>query len=62
MEIQILFKQHYAKMYRVARSFLYDEQESEDIVSDIFEHLLQRHVALLPGTEEAYLMKCVRNR
>ena len=28
-EIQRLFKQHYAKMYRVARTMLYDEQESE---------------------------------
>lgn len=62
MEIHILFKQHYAKMYRAARSLLYDGQESEDVVSDIFEDLLQRHVSLQPGTEEAYLMKCVRNR
>lgn len=39
-EIQRVFMQHYAKMYRVARSILYDEQESEDVVSDIFESLL----------------------
>ena len=36
---QRLFKQHYAKMYRMARTILYDEQESEDVVSDIFEVL-----------------------
>ena len=33
--IQRLFKQHYAKMLRVARTILYDEQESKDVVSDI---------------------------
>ena len=32
-----VFKQHYAKMLRVARTILYDEQESKDVVSDIFE-------------------------
>ena len=37
--IQRLFKQHYAKMLRVARTILYDEQESKDVVSDIFEGL-----------------------
>ena len=30
--------QHYAKMYRVARSILYDEQESKDVISDIFDY------------------------
>ena len=39
--IQRLFKQHYAKMLRVARTILYDEQESKDVVSDIFEGLLR---------------------
>jgi len=54
--------QHYAKMYRVARTILYDEQESEDVVSDIFENLLQRQTALMPETEEHYLLTSVRNR
>ncbi|MBQ5548394.1 MAG: hypothetical protein IIT33_06115 [Prevotella sp.] len=39
-DVQRLFKQHYAKMLRVARTILYDEQESKDVVSDIFEGLL----------------------
>ena len=60
--IQQLFEQHYAKMYRVARTLLYDEQESEDVVCDIFEQLLQGKVMLLPGTEERYLLTSVRNR
>ena len=54
--------QHYAKMYRVARTILYDEQESEDVVSDIFEHLLHKQTVLIPDTEEHYLLTSVRNQ
>ena len=61
-EIQRLFMQHYAKMYRVARTLLYDEQESEDVVSDIFESLLRGHTVLVSGTEERYLLTSVRNQ
>ena len=59
--IQRLFKQHYAKMYRVARTILYDEQESEDVVSDIFENLFRGQTVLMPDTEERYLLTSVRN-
>ena len=61
-EIQRLFKQHYAQMYRVARTIPYDEQESEDVVSDIFENLLRGQTVLIPGTEERYLLTSVRNQ
>ena len=61
-ECQRLFMQHYAKMYRVARTILYDEQESEDVVSDIFEHLLHKQTTLIPDTEEQYLLTSVRNQ
>ena len=60
--IQRLFKQHYAKMYRGARTILYDEQESEDVVSDIFESLLRRQIVLTADTEECYLLTSVRNQ
>ena len=60
--IERLFKQHYAKMQQVARTLLYDEQESEDVVSDIFESLLNGQTVLLPDTEERYLLTAVRNR
>ncbi len=62
MEIQRLFQQHYAKMLRVARTFLYDEQESQDVVSDIFAHLLRGQTVLQAGTEEGYLLTSVRNQ
>ena len=61
-EVQRLFVQHYARMFRVARSILFDEQESEDVCSDIFESLLHSGLVLLPGTEEQYLLTSVRNR
>ena len=60
--VRRLFMQHYAGMQRVARSLLGDTQESEDIVSDIFEALLCGQTILVPGTEERYLMTSVRNR
>lgn len=60
--IQQLFRQHYAKMYRVAYSILFDEQESKDIVSDVFAGLLQGSIMLLPDTVEHYLLTSVRNQ
>ena len=54
--------QHYGKMQRVARTLLYDEKESEDVCSDVFESLLRADMLLEPGTEERYLMTSVRNR
>lgn len=62
MDIQRLFKQHYGKMLRVARTILYDEQESKDVVSDIFEGLLRGQTVLTPDTEERYLLTSVRNQ
>lgn len=61
-ETQQLFKQYYAKMYRVARTILYDEQESKDVVSDVFESLLSEGMALMPETTEHYLLTSVRNQ
>lgn len=60
--VKRLFMQHYARMQRVARTLLYDVQESEDVCQDIFESLLRGETVLVPGTEETYLMTSVRNR
>ena len=60
--VRRLFMQHYARMQRVARTLLYDVQESEDVCQDIFESLLRGETVLVPGTEEHYLMTSVRNR
>ena len=61
-EVQQLFLQHYAKMLRTARSILYDEQDSKDVVSDIFANLLYSRAVLLPATAEHYLLTSVRNQ
>lgn len=60
--VKRLFMQHYVKMQRVARTLLYDEKESEDVCSDVFESLLRADMLLEPETEEHYLMTSVRNR
>lgn len=61
-EIHRLFIRYYERMNRVARSILCDEQESEDVISDIFEYLLNHNVVLIPDTEERYLLTSVRNQ
>ena len=60
-KISVLFRLYYGKMYGMAVSILYDEQESKDVVSDIFERLLASDVVLLPDTQEHYLLTSVRN-
>ena len=60
-EISTLFRQYYGRMYGMAVSILYDEQESKDVVSDIFERLLESDTVLLPDTVEHYLLTSVRN-
>lgn len=60
-EISTLFRLYYGRMYGMAVSILYDEQESKDVVSDIFERLLESDTVLLPDTVEHYLLTSVRN-
>ena len=61
-EIQNLFKAHYTQMYRLAATILYDEDESKDVVSDVFVRLLDKDIALRQDTAEAYLMQATRNQ
>lgn len=61
-EIQNLFKAHYTKMYRLAMTILYDEDESRDAVSEVFIRLLTSDAALRQDTAEAYLMTATRNQ
>ena len=49
-------------MYRLAKTMLYDPQESKDVVSDIFARLLRDGVTLKEEKTEGYLMTAVRNR
>lgn len=58
-DIGLLFRTHYAAMYRLAMLILRDDSVSRDIVHDVFEALL---VSGRTGVSGAYLMTAVRNR
>ena len=60
-ELEILFKTHYAAMYRLAVSLLYDEDESKDVVSDVFASLLGGGLAIRSDNARSFLLTCVRN-
>ena len=61
-EIETLFRQHYAAMYRLARTILYDADDSKDVVSDVFVRLLHNNPSVQVEKMEGYLMMAVRNR
>ncbi len=61
-DIEQLFSQHYAKMYNLARWILSDDDERKDVVSEVFAQILADDVVLVPGSEEGYLVRSVRNR
>ena len=61
-EFENIYRQHYAKMYRLARTMLYDADESKDVVSDIFARLLREKYQPQQSQMEGYLMTAVLNR
>ena len=61
-DIERMFRQHYEKMYNLARSILSDDDESKDVVSEVFITILADDVVLMPESEEGFLMRSVRNR
>ena len=60
--IEQLFRRHYVKMYNLARCILSDDDESKDVVSEVFAKILADGVVLVPGSEDGYLMRSVRHR
>ena len=66
-EIERLFRRHYGQMLRLARLMLYDDEESRDVVSEVFATLMKTMAStnrpdILPKNIEGYLMASVRNR
>ena len=61
-EFENIYRQHYAKMYRLAKTMLYNVDESKDVVSDIFTRLLRDGDGPQKDKIEGYLMTAVRNR
>jgi len=60
--IERLFKQYYRDMYRLACILLHDEQESMDVVHDVFARLLVDNKPLIEATVRAFLLSSVRNQ
>lgn len=60
-ELEILFKSHYAAMFRLAMSLLYDEDESKDVVSDVFASLAAGGMTIKSDNARGFLLTCVRN-
>ena len=61
-EFERIFRQYYGGMFRLARKMLGDDQESKDMVSDVFTQLLNSHTDLHSDTLQSYLLTSVRNR
>ena len=57
-----MFRQHYEKMYNLARCLLSDDDESKDVVSEVFTTILADDIVLMPKSEEGFLMRSVRNQ
>lgn len=60
-EMERLFRSHYGEMYRLARCILHDDEESKDVVSDVFTRIAAG--ATVPGSDKIrhYLLVSVRN-
>lgn len=56
-----LFCQHYSEMMRLARTMLYDDEEAEDVVQDVFVRLMETDILPAEGKTRAYLLTAVRN-
>ena len=61
-EFENIYRQHYAKMYCLAKTMLYDADESKDVVSEIFARLLRDGDRPQKDRMEGYLMTAVLNR
>lgn len=58
-QIERLFKQHYRAMFRLASILLHDNEESMDIVHDVFVRLLDDDIRF--DSDMACALSCVRN-
>ncbi len=61
-ETERLFRQLAVRMNHTASQLLGDDEEARDVVSDIFERLVDGTLQLPREKPESYLLVCVRNR
>jgi RNA polymerase sigma-70 factor (ECF subfamily) len=59
-DLKTLFMEHYDGMYTLARVLLHDDEESRDVVSDVFVRLMDGP-SLREATARSYLLMAVRN-
>ena len=59
-DIETVFRQNYNKMIRMAKTMLFDDEESRDVVSEVFAMLVK--LDMMPRNVENDLMTSVRNR
>ena len=59
--IELLFKEHYPVMLKLAVMLLHDKEEARDIVHDVFTRLLDGDIWFNKDKAEAFLLSCVRN-
>ena len=57
-----IYRQYYPAMYRLARTILYDADDSKDVVSEVLTRLLRENIAPQEEKIEGYLMTGVRNK
>lgn len=61
-KLEEIYRRHYPAMYRLARTILYDADDSKDVVSEIFSRLLRGEIVPQTDRIEGFLMTSVRNR
>ena len=60
-EVAKLYDQYAQDVFRLALSYRYHSQDAEDVCHSVFLTLVEKDVALLPGSEKAWLLKCTAN-
>ena len=57
-EVAKLYDRYAQDVFRLALSYLYHSQDAEDVCHSVFLTLVEKDVALFPGSENAWLLKC----
>ncbi len=60
--IEQLFRQHYLRMYQLARVLLKDDAASKDVVSEVFADVLDGKTQFSSANGGSYLLVCVRHK
>ena len=61
-ELASLYNRYHADMLEHARRLLYDEEESRDVVAEVFATMAREDTVIHTATERPFLLRCVRNR